>query len=322
MSTRLPYLQFYAVSSASRAAAESWRPQKTDVIVATYTKCGTTLMQMLIEMLRTRGNTDFEEITAVQPWLDFCLDVDVDPSAAQRALPRVFKSHQPIRSLDPDCRVASVVRSPAAVLKSYHAFYTKKKLVSAPIEEWATTWADTGTWDGHIIWEYYAQLWERRAELRRSGADHVDGVPPFLLLSFNSLVGATEEHAWRVAQWLDAAEDGDDARATRENVERAAMLCARSSMAAMASQFDDHWLHERQVERGSATVMPPAVKVVSEKNRTHARAVLAPETIELLTRMWTERVAPRTGLASWEEMEAALVADHDAWRATFAVASR
>ena len=27
---------------------------------------------------------DFDEITQVQPWLDFCLDVDVDPSEPQR----------------------------------------------------------------------------------------------------------------------------------------------------------------------------------------------------------------------------------------------
>jgi hypothetical protein len=322
MSQRLPYRHFYAVSSASCAAAEAWQPHATDVIVATYTKCGTTLLQMLLEMLRTGGNVEFEEITAVQPWIDFCLDVGVDPCAAQRALPRVFKSHQPIRSLDSNCRVASVLRSPAAVLKSYHAFYTQKKLVDAPIDEWATTWADTGTWDGHVIWEYYAQLWERRAELRRSGAkvgpptSGVDATP-FLLLSFNALVGETEEHAWRVAEWLDAARDGEEARATRENVERAAKLCSRSAMAAMASQFDDHWLHERQVARGSATVMPPAVKVIAEKDRAHARATLAPETTELLARTWAERVSPRTGLASWEEMEVALAEDHAAWRSAF-----
>ena len=316
MSLRQRYRHFYAVSSASCAAAEAWQPQPTDVIVATYTKCGTTVLQMLLEMLRTRGNTEFAEITAVQPWLDFCLDVGVDPSAAQRALPRVFKSHQPIRSLDPNCRVASIVRCPAAVLKSYHAFYTQKKLVDAPIDEWATTWVDTGTWDGHVIWEYYAQLWERRAELRRSGPPTTE-VDAFLLLSFPALVGETKEHAWRVAEWLDAAGDQEEARATRTNVERAAKLCSRSSMAAMASQFDDHWLHERQVARGSATIMPAAVKVLAEKDRTHARVTLAAETTELLARTWTERVSPRTGLASWEEMEAALAEEHAEWLAAF-----
>ena len=120
------------------------------MIVATYTKCGTTLLQQLIEMLRSRGDMAFDEITEAQPWLDFCADVGQDPDAAQRGglWPRVFKTHQPPRALARGCRVASVVRAPAAVLRSYHAFYTKKdhpltrgKGVDAWAVEWAARWA-------------------------------------------------------------------------------------------------------------------------------------------------------------------------------------
>ncbi len=62
----------------------------------------------------------------MQPWLDFCLDVGVDPSADnQRAWPRVFKSHQAPGSLNRGCRVASVVRDPVSILMSYYSFYVR-----------------------------------------------------------------------------------------------------------------------------------------------------------------------------------------------------
>ena len=65
------YTRFYATSEASMRTAAACIPRPDDVFIATYSKTGTTVMQMLVEMLRSRGDTDFEEITQVQPWLDF-----------------------------------------------------------------------------------------------------------------------------------------------------------------------------------------------------------------------------------------------------------
>ena len=73
---RARYKQFYACSLASTVAAEAFVPKPTDIFVATYSKTGTTVLQMLLEMLRSRGDTSFDEITAVQPWVDFCHDTE------------------------------------------------------------------------------------------------------------------------------------------------------------------------------------------------------------------------------------------------------
>ena len=43
---RRNYRQFYAASSASSAAAEKFSPRTSDVVVATYSKTGTTLLQV------------------------------------------------------------------------------------------------------------------------------------------------------------------------------------------------------------------------------------------------------------------------------------
>lgn len=103
---RAAYKQFYVTSEASMRAAESWTPQwvysgpiyldtsvlftscycshrSDDVFIATYSKSGTTFLQMLVEMLRSGGDTNFEEITEVQPWLDFCLDIGFDQDDPQ-----------------------------------------------------------------------------------------------------------------------------------------------------------------------------------------------------------------------------------------------
>ena len=52
---RMPYRQFYACSEEATAAAEAFVPRPSDVIVGTYSKTGTTLLQNLIEMLRSDG---------------------------------------------------------------------------------------------------------------------------------------------------------------------------------------------------------------------------------------------------------------------------
>ena len=63
------YLQFYAVSKESRDYAEDFKPRSTDIIVSTYSKTGTTLVQQICQQLRTPESYDdekamrFEEVT-------------------------------------------------------------------------------------------------------------------------------------------------------------------------------------------------------------------------------------------------------------------
>eukprot|EP00656_Telonema_subtile_P020299 TRINITY_DN21434_c0_g1_i3.p1 TRINITY_DN21434_c0_g1~~TRINITY_DN21434_c0_g1_i3.p1 ORF type:complete len:305 (+),score=62.20 TRINITY_DN21434_c0_g1_i3:103-1017(+) len=253
---RSPYLWFYAVTEASRNAAEAFCPRLSDVAVATYTKCGTTLMQQLVEMLRSGGQLTFEEITQVQPWIDFCHDIKVDPDAEQLHWPRVYKSHQPLASLPRTGRVVSVVRDPAAVLKSYYSFYTAKNhplVQGKTLAEWGAEWIATGTWEGHIIWDYYLQLWKCwaavRDGIREASNEHgskaalqVAASAGLLLVEFNALAKGLDTHVPRVAGWLNGAEGGN-VDTSAENLQQAVDLTSRETMAAHDSQFDDHWLH-------------------------------------------------------------------------------
>jgi hypothetical protein len=254
----------------------------------------------------------------VQPWLDFCHDIGVDLDAPQRAHPRVFKSHQRPAALNRVARLASIVREPASVLRSYFDFYIAKDhplVRGKSLDEWAVEWADVGTSNG-TLWEYYVQLFQcRRAAgifggepaARRAAAS----ASPLLLLEYGMLSADLPSHARRCAEWLrgGAAAAVDT---TAENVARAARLASREVMSGAARQFDDHYLHERQTAAGCEHIMQPAPKA---RPVDASRPELSAASQALLSRTWAERVTPRTGLKDYAELAALLAEDHAPWQA-------
>ena len=313
---RARYKQFYACSLASTVAAEAFVPKPTDIFVATYSKTGTTVLQMLLEMLRSRGDTSFDEITAVQPWVDFCHDRGVDVDAPQLHHPRLFKSHQRPAALNRGARIASLVREPRDVVKSYYSFYVQKDhpLVRGKcLDEWAREWADVGTSNG-TLWEYYVQLYQCRCALGAMDSRAASSSAPLMLLEYSALASDLPSHARRCAEWLQGdggGGGGETVDTSTENIARAARLASRDAMAAMVDRFDDHYLSEKQRAAGCETVMQGAAKVVKAGA---TRPQLSQETEALLERAWQERVTPHTGLASYADLAAKLADDHALWR--------
>src|SRR5271154_941717 len=68
-------------------------PRPSDVIIASYAKCGTTWLQQMVHSLRTGGDLDFDDISRVVPWIEPASDLALDLDGAQRGEPRAFKSH-------------------------------------------------------------------------------------------------------------------------------------------------------------------------------------------------------------------------------------
>ena len=163
---REKYVPFYAVSESSTRAAEMFVPRPDDVIVCTYSKTGTTLVQQICQQLRSAdGISDeeamnFEEITEEIPWIDFAYDVGVDLKKDQRLSPRIFKSHQPLSSINRGCKYISTLRRPADTARSYYYFYLAKDHPSTrgkSLDEWTRHWAEHGTWV-FPIFEHYVQF--------------------------------------------------------------------------------------------------------------------------------------------------------------------
>lgn len=289
---RRPYLRMPCVSEGSCATAERWKPRPTDVIVITYAKTGTTLLQFMCHSLRMQGqdDSDFEEITQVAPWIDFCGDLGDDPDAEQRVRrPRLYKSHQRLSAINRGGRYICTVRDPVRVVESYYAFYLEKGFLDEgqTLDDFAEKWAYNKLWmpddaPRTSIWDVYVEFWRCR---------HCAGV---LLVCFEDLVRDLERHAVEVAAFIGVPCD----RALAEHV---AARCGKEWMGAHASLFDDHWLARRMRERGrSPLVIPPAPKVVSGQHANRLSAA----TREMLQERWASQVAPITGCATYAEMAA------------------
>ena len=113
--------RFSATESVARGLA--YRASPTDVFIATYPKCGMTWLQQILHCLRTGGDSDFDEVTAVVPWLEMADAMSIDPSAPQRAQPRVFKTHLLYERIPKGGRYIHMVRNPADVLVSMFHFH-------------------------------------------------------------------------------------------------------------------------------------------------------------------------------------------------------
>lgn len=94
----------------------------SDVLIASFPKCGTTWVQQIVHGLRTGGSMDFEEISLVVPWIETAPLLGIDLAAPQVAAPRAFKTHVPWDRLPRGGRNIFVVRDPGDTLVSLYRF--------------------------------------------------------------------------------------------------------------------------------------------------------------------------------------------------------
>jgi hypothetical protein len=97
-----------------------FRPRPDDIFVVSYPKSGTTLMQMMVYQLATRGEMDFPHITIVSPWFEMEL-IRNRPRGLEVPSPRILKSHLRYWMLPKVGRFIYMLRDPRDVaLSAYH----------------------------------------------------------------------------------------------------------------------------------------------------------------------------------------------------------
>lgn len=110
------------VTPEGYASGLSFEPRPSDVFITPYAKCGTTWMQQIVHGLRTGGDLEFEEITAVVPWIELAHDLGIDPEAPQKAEPRAFKSHLRWDEIPKGGKYIVVLRDPVDAFVSLFRF--------------------------------------------------------------------------------------------------------------------------------------------------------------------------------------------------------
>ena len=102
----------------------TFRSRSSDVYVVTYPRSGTTWVQFILYLLKSR-DLAFDHISQVSPWwerslaLGYCESQDFEAFTS----PRVFKSHLPRRWLPEKGRFIYIVRDGLDVAVSYHSLY-------------------------------------------------------------------------------------------------------------------------------------------------------------------------------------------------------
>ena len=267
------------------ARGRNYRLRPSDVLIATYPKAGTTLMQQIVHGLRTGGDMDFDEITEVVPWLELAHDLGLDLDAPQRAKPRAFKTHFDWNSTPKGGRYIFVARDPGDSLVSFFHFFSgwvfEPETVS--IEDFALDYLLRGSRSGRY-WDHLVSWWRRRLD------------PDTLWLCFEDIVADLPAATARVARFLDLDTE-------HPNLEIATRQASIDFMRRHGSKFDDNLV--RRTRNAACGLPADASSTKVRKGRVgDSKRELPARVAEVWRREWKNVVEPATGCASYGELRA------------------
>lgn len=261
----------------------NFTPRPTDVIISPYAKCGTTWLQQLVHTLRTGGDTDFEEVYEVVPWIDVATQLGLDLDADQRAEPRAFKSHRAADDLPTGCRYLVSFRDPKDAVVSLYRFLEGWLFEPGTItlEEFVAARLDDGD-DPGSYWHHTRSWLARRDD------------PDVFLLTFEEMKEDLPGVAHRVAEFLGVPTDP----------ERLAIATELSGFAYMSSNpgpFSDPWMAAWSVEHLD---LPPGgdSSKVREGEVGSNRRQLDPATAARIDELWVATIGAATGLQTYDAL--------------------
>jgi aryl sulfotransferase len=280
--------EFGKAAIAARDAAPPFDPRPTDVIISPYGKCGTTMLQQMFHTLRTRGDTDFDDISRVVPWIEMSPMLGLDLNAAQRAEPRGFKSHLSYILVPKGARYVVPLRDPKDAFISMYRFMEGWFLEpgAVPLEDFFEGWQRGGGPEGEGYWSHLMSWWEVRHR------------PDVLLFSYRKMVRDPASHIRRLAEFAEIPLDQELLDLTVERTSRDYMLAHKHC-------FDDRMMRDLSETMGGLPPGSDSAKVRPGCSGSHA-AELPVAIAERMDEIWAEKIAPVSGFANFAELEATL----------------
>ena len=250
---------------------------------------------MICHQLRTGGDLAFDDIYEVAPWPPLSWDLGIDCDADQVAAPRLFKTHQRLSAQPRGGRYLCTVRDPATTILSWWHFLGPAGKDIPPLRTYENAsqfCRDAGfvvenMRFGAALWDYYVEFWECR---------HLENVR---VVVFEDLAADARGALPALAAFMGLER-------SPAKLDAVAALCTREAMSAQASMIDESWTYRRLVDVGR--MGDPSSYVPSDRVRaaTAATAAFDADAVAFLDRQWAERVAPRTGHATYAAFAAAL----------------
>jgi hypothetical protein len=280
----------------SRQRGLAFRPSTSDVIISPYAKCGTTWLQQIVHGLRTRGSMDFDEISAVTPWLEVAYDLGLDLAAPQVAEPRVFKSHLSWYEIPKGGRYVVSFRDPRDAIVSFYRFFEgwlfePGSISLETLAGWRWPRAESAR-SGY--WYHLSSWWEQRHN------------PDVLLLCYEDMKTDLPGTVRRVAHFMGI--EADDSL-----LDTVVRQSSREFMLAHQHQFDASHMRRAGEERVGLPPNGDSAKVTLGAP-TDARYQLPPALKQELDEIWWEQVQRRFGLQNYGELRHALRRLHSSGR--------
>ena len=283
--------QFWDEAAYKRSLA--FEPQPTDTIITPYSKSGTTWLQQIVHGLRTRGSMDFDEISAVTPWIEIAYDVGWDLDAPQVAEPRVFKSHLSWHDVPKGGRYIVSFRHYYDALVSFYRFFEGWIFEPGTISlEELLPWRwPQDELDSAGYWYHMTSWWEQR---------HNRDV---LLLCYEDMKADLPATVRRIARFMGIPLDDELLDIVIRQSSRAFMLAHRE-------QFDAS--HLREIG-GNRAGLPPAIDSakVTTGPSNEARYQLSAELKAMLDDIWRAQMMPRFGLETYDDLRVAVRMLHE-----------
>jgi len=281
--TTLPELQVKMgrlVSEAGFAAGLGFVARPSDVIIASYAKCGTTWLQQMVHSLRTGGDLDFDDISRVVPWIETAADLGLDLDGAQRGEPRAFKSHLSYDQVPADARYIVSVRDPRDALVSAYRFFGGWFFEPGSID--IETIGRVRFVEGRTYYTHLASWWPHRHDAN------------VLLLAYEHMKDDHEGAVRRVAEFIGFGDED----------ERIAIACQESSLASMKAhhdKYDDLMMREHSEVVCDLPLGSDSSKVRSGEVGAH-RVELSERLVTDLDATWGETITADLGIPSYETL--------------------
>jgi hypothetical protein len=273
-----------------------FNPQPSDIIISPYAKSGTTLIQQIAHGLRTRGSMEFDEITAVTPWIEIASDVGWDLEEPQEVEPRLFKSHLSWHEIPKGCRYICSIRHYHQAIVSFYRFFEGWFFEPGTISlEELVSWRWPRDEMGEKgYWYHLSSWWAQRDK------EYV------LLLCFEDLVADLPGAVQKIAHFMGIALDD-------ELLDIVVRQSSREFMLAHIHQYDSHHIAEIGGKRAG---LPPAIDTnkVTPGTPNNPRYQLSTEIKQELDDIWREQIQPKFGFKNYEELRQSLRELHESRR--------
>ena len=256
--------------------------RRSDVMLVTAPKTGTTLMQQLCHQIKNRGrddSMDFRDINDVSPWLDLIQAENIDIESMKS--PRIFKTHRLLSDSRRGCKYIATMRNPEDTCKSHFVFL---KELERPIVEDCSSASELVLKPeylsrkpfGGTLWDYYQEFWKAR------------DLDDLLVLPYEYIVENLEEVIPIVAEFIG------EPPLTADELSQVVRKCKKEYMG--SEQHKDKFVLVTKSKDGTNTERRVR-KVNLDK-----KADLSDEAKKALELKWKNEIFPSTGKTNYKEL--------------------